>query len=143
MLLTLALGVGLLGCLDVFESDAGEVTAGVCHNEDSDPDTDIAWTTLHEKLKPGCGCHNPGPGGGGSQIEATGFSIGDYAAVRRGGQNSRDRIVVPGKPCDSYLYQKLSDAPPSGARMPSYGPYWNRADMLMLHDWIAEGARAD
>ena len=131
--------VALTGC-GVLESDAGELTAGMCRNEDSDPDTDVAFPAILSKMQTGCGCHNPS--GSGSQIESTGFSVGDYAAIRRGGQQSRDRIVVEGKPCESYLYLKVSDAPPSGARMPIYGPYWTRAEMALLHDWIAEGARA-
>jgi hypothetical protein len=133
--------VVLTGC-GVFESDAGELTAGVCHDEDTDPEQDVSFgMQVLPKLQMGCGCHNPS--GNGSQIDATGFSVGDFASIRRGGQQSRERIVVEGKPCDSVLYLKLSDAPPTGARMPIYGPYWSGADMALLHDWIAEGARAD
>jgi hypothetical protein len=133
--------VALSGC-GVLESDAGELTAGMCQDEDTNPDEDISFRSqILPMLQMGCGCHNPA--GSGSQIDATGFSVGDYAAIRRGGQQSRDRILVDNKPCDSYLYLKLSDAPPTGARMPLYGPYWSRAEMAMLHDWIAEGARAD
>ncbi|MET0343388.1 MAG: hypothetical protein ABW252_20425 [Polyangiales bacterium] len=140
-LLLLTLATASLGCLNLYDSESGPVIAGVCHDEDSDPDMDVAFVQIQDKLKMGCSCHNPQ--GNASQIDATGFSVGNYAALRRGGQASGDRIIVDGKPCDSFLYKKLSDAPPTGARMPVNGPYWSRADMLLLHDWIAEGARAD
>lgn len=142
LMLMLTAAAGLWGCLDVYDSDSGPVIAGVCRDEDSDPDVDVSFrAVIQPKLQMGCGCHNPA--GNASQIDATGFSVGDYPALRRGGQASGDRIVVAGKPCESFLYLKLSDAPPTGARMPVNGPYWTRADMQLLHDWIAEGARAD
>jgi len=137
----------LSACLDSLEPEVGELTAGACKNEDSDPDVDVSYTNdIKPRLHGGCSCHSPVPNPttgmiGGGSIDSTGFSVGDYGSLRRGGQNSRDNIVVPGDPCGSYLYQKLSDAPPSGSRMPTYGPYWSRTDMDLLSDWIAEGAR--
>lgn len=137
-----ALSLLLASCIDTLEPDVGELTAGACKNEDSDPDVDVSFAQqIKPKLQGGCSCHSPLPGSSGGAIDTTGFSVGDYASIRRGGQNSRDKIVVAGDPCGSFLYQKLSDAPPTGSRMPTYGPYWSRSDMTLLSDWIAEGAR--
>ena len=140
--LTLAV-VTLAGC-GLLGSDAGEVIAGNCDQEDSDPEVDVSYLAqIQPRLQMGCTCHNPIPPASGVAIDATGFSVGDYDSLRRGGNNSGDKIVIPGDPCGSFIYQKLSDAPPTGVRMPISGPYWSRSDMLLLHDWIAEGARDD
>ncbi|HEX5657845.1 MAG TPA: hypothetical protein VFX59_11650 [Polyangiales bacterium] len=127
-------------CVDTLEPDVGELTAGNCENEDSDPDTDVDPNAVLMKLQMGCACHNPTASA--ISIDSTGFSVGSFGSIKRGGNNSRDKIVVAGDPCGSYLYQKLSDAPPTGARMPPSGPYFSRSDMALLHDWIAEGADA-
>lgn len=137
-----ACGVVSLSCADTFEPEVGEVIAGVCKNEDTDPDVDVPFKeVVLAHLQMGCGCHNPS--GSGSAIDSTGFSVGDLSALMRGGQASRDKSVIPGDPCGSYLYQKLSESPPAGSRMPIFGPYWSRAEMAQLHDWIAEGAHAE
>ena len=84
------------------------------------------------------------------------FLQGRTAKVRRGtegskewhflpegtpqGANSAATIVVPGAPCESVLYLKLSAAPPSGARMPANGPpFFTTDELTLVHDWIAEG----
>jgi hypothetical protein len=128
-------------CVDTLGPEVGELTAGVCENDDSDPDVDVNPADVLAKLQMGCGCHNPT--GSGVSIDSTGFSVGSWANIRRGGNNSRDKSVIPGDPCGSYLFQKLGNAPPMGARMPPSGPYWSRSEMQMLHDWIAEGADAE
>ncbi|MET0284128.1 MAG: hypothetical protein ABW352_06650 [Polyangiales bacterium] len=128
-------------CVDTLEPEIGEVTAGNCENEDSDPDTDVEAEPILMHLKMGCGCHNPA--GSGVSIDSTGFSVGSWSSIKRGGNTGRDKSIVPGDPCGSVLYQKLSNAPPTGARMPPSGPYWSRAEMQALHDWIAEGANVD
>ncbi len=125
-------------CVDTFEPDVGELTAGNCESEDSDPDSDVDPMVILNHLQMGCGCHNPTMSG--VSIDGTGFSVGSWASIKRGGNNSHDKIIVAGDPCQSYLYQKLSNAPPSGTRMPISGPYWSRTEMEQLHDWIAEGA---
>lgn len=129
-------------CVDAGDPDVGELTAGVCKNDDTNEEVDVSFRNdILPKLQAGCSCHNPTMTG--SAIDSTGFSVGDYAAIRRGGSTSHEKIVIDGDPCNSYLYQKLADAPPTGARMPSSGPYWSRTDMALLHDWIAEGAHAN
>ncbi len=141
MVLLALLGVALIAgaCVSSAEPDVGEVIAGVCKNEDTDPAVMVSFKNdILPKLQMGCSCHNPTMGG--SAIDTTGFSVGDYASLRRGGSTSHDKIVVDGDPCDSFIYEKLSDAPPTGVRMPQNGPYWSRTDMALIHDWIAEGA---
>jgi hypothetical protein len=128
-------------CVDTLEPDIGEVTAGNCKTEDSDPDNDVDANAILMHLQMGCACHNPSASG--VSIDSTGFSVGSWSSIKRGGNNSRAKIIVPGDPCGSFLYQKLGDGPPTGARMPPSGPYWSRSDMLLLHDWIAEGAHVD
>jgi hypothetical protein len=131
-------------CIDTFEPEVGELTVVSCDNEDSNPDVDVSFENdLKPKFHAGCSCHSPLMPTSGGSIMTTGFSVGDYGSIMRGGTNSRDKIVIPGDPCGSYLYQKLSNAPPTGSRMPSGGPYWSRAELMLLTDWIAEGARAN
>lgn len=134
------LALAAWSCVDTLEPEVGDVIAGVCQNDDSDPEVDVPFSAIIMRLQTGCSCHNPT--GSGVSIDSTGFSVGDYSALRRGGNMSRDNAIIPGDPCGSYLYQKLSEAPPSGSRMPIFGPYWSRAEMAELHDWIAEGANA-
>jgi hypothetical protein len=138
LLAALLVVVAAAACVDTLDPDVGEVIAGNCENEDSDPDTDVSADSILMALQMGCPCHNPTMSA--VSIDSTGFSVGSWATIRRGGNNSRDKIVVPKDPCGSYLYNKLSPAPPSGARMPPSGPYWSRSQMQELHDWIAEGA---
>lgn len=134
------------GCLGAFEPEVGELRAGVCTPEDSDPAYDVSFGEdvfpLFERMspEPGCGCHLPSsrrPIG----IELSGLDLGSYSSLMRGGTTSADMIVVPGDPCASVLVQKLSSAPPFGARMPSNGPpYLSPDERALIADWIAEGA---
>ena len=132
-----------IGPLQAAPADAGLLdpdgtvfVPGLC--SDSDPMTKVSFgqhiRPLTTKSPGGClACH------GSSQT--SGFSLGSYEAMRRGGQNSGTRIVVPGKPCESVLVQKLGLAPPFGARMPYNGPpFYSAAELTLVRDWIAEGA---
>jgi hypothetical protein len=55
--------------------------------------------------------------------------------------------VVPGKPDDSILYQKLKEDPPFGDRMPlkkrsdPVGKYLSDDEMRVLAEWIRQGAK--
>ena len=140
---------GLLGfasCISDVEPDVGPVRAGVCRNEDSDPNHAVSFRNdlLPLFMRPfgaaGCGCHLPS-GRRSSGIDATGFDVSTYTSFVRGGNNSRDTAVVPGAPCMSLVVQKVSSAPPTGSRMPSDGPpYLSPKEIALLSDWIAEGA---
>lgn len=53
-------------------------------------------------------------------------------------------LVVPGKPDDSYLYQKLIQTQPKvGAQMPNNGDPLEPGRMALVRDWIAAGAQND
>lgn len=133
-------------CISGVEPEVGDLRAGTCKSEDSNPaelvsyKEDILPLFQRSGSQGGCTCHSPSnratPG-----IEQSGLSLEDYAALRRGGNNSRDNIVVPGDPCASYIVQKVSSAPPTGARMPPSGPpFMTPAEIALLSDWIYEGA---
>jgi hypothetical protein len=133
------LGLSALCAACVLEPDVGEPIAGVCKNEDTDREHDVSFEEdVLPLLTESCGCHDPAKFG--SAIDLVGFSIENYGKVRRGGANSGEEIVIEGDPCNSILLQKLSEAPPFGVRMPTFGPYLSRKEMALLHDWIAEGA---
>lgn len=146
--------VALAGCDISYEPDVGplqeeiSVDAGMGSSAsgpklarciDSDPSTNVSFSLqvrpLTTRSPGGCiGCH-------GSNT-TSGFSVGSYDSLRRGGLNSGTRIIVPGDPCASILPQKLGVAPPFGARMPYNGPpYFTAAELTLVRDWIAEGAQ--
>ena len=50
-------------------------------------------------------------------------------------------LVVPGKPDESYLYEKLSkDMPRTGVRMPNTGDPLEPERLQLVKDWITAGA---
>jgi hypothetical protein len=156
----IALALGMSGCDLTYEPDVGLLNeaeddddpgvdaavdpgtdgaiaaSGPC--VDSDPSTTVSFVLqvrpLLGRSPGGCtGCHGTGA--------ASGFNVTSYESLRRGGQVSNEHIVVAGAPCESVLLQKLSPAPPFGARMPYNGPpFFSAADRTVLRDWIAEGA---
>ena len=148
LLLTLVLaGGGLLGasCLGPLEPDVGPLVNPFCSDEDSDPDTDVSFSQdlmpLFMRDVGGCpACHLPGgetPVG----ITVGGLDLSTYETLFQGGVQSQGDIVLPGQPCDSVLYEKLSAGPPFGSRMPLNGPpFFTEAELMIVHDWIAEGA---
>jgi hypothetical protein len=134
------------GCLADVEPDVGALRAGTCMSRDSDATHDVSFArdVLPLFQRPGgqggCTCHQPSnrstPG-----IDQSGLSLDSYRSLLRGGNNSRDAIVVPGDPCASIIVQKVSSAPPFGTRMPPGGPpFMTPAEIALLADWIAEGA---
>ena len=117
--------------------DGGMMTevSGPC--ADSDPDVEVSFAEdvrpLTYKATGGCTCH--------ATSSTSGFNLGSYERLRRGGLNSGVNIIVPGKPCDSIIVQKLGLAPPFGSRMPYNGPpYFTAEELQVVKDWIAEGA---
>ena len=120
------------------ETDGGVAAATTEGCGDTDPTVDVSFGTqirpLTARSPGGClFCHGA--------TMTSGFSLGTYESLRRGGQISGVRIIVPGKPCESILAQKLGLAPPFGARMPYNGPpYFTAAELTLVRDWIAEGA---
>jgi len=138
------LGVAIVGACSL-TPDVGPRLAGSCDNTDSRPDTPVSFRAqirpLVGRSMGGCGCHLPTSGSPGTGTQLSGLDLSSFDAVRDGGMISGDRIVVAGDPCASVLYQKLTDAPPFGSRMPLNGPpFFNADELRLVHDWIAEGA---
>jgi hypothetical protein len=134
------------GCVNEIAPEIGPLRAGVCKPVDSDPDHDVSFKddvlTLFMRMpgQAGCSCHISSSRRTGG-IDATGLVLDSYATLMRGGTNSHDTIVVEGNPCASLIVQKVSTAPPTGARMPSDGPpYLTPPEIDLLSDWITEGA---
>jgi hypothetical protein len=135
----MVLALSLAGCLSGLEPEVGPVIAGQCKNDDSDSEVDVSFKDeVLPMLAMRCGCHDPK--GSGSAIDATAFSVGNYREVMRGGSKSADKAVIEGDACNSIIVQKVSEAPPFGARMPVSGPYFSSTETNLLRDWIVEGA---
>lgn len=133
-------------CISELEPDVGATRAGTCRPEDTDPFSDVSFRDdilpmfQRSGFQGGCSCHQPGNRST-IGIDQSGLSLLDYASLRRGGNTSGANIVVPGDPCASVIVQKVSNAPPSGARMPPGGPpFMSPEEIALLRDWIAEGA---
>jgi hypothetical protein len=150
----LLLLIAIAGCDISYEPDVGplqeevSVDAGtgsaaegpkLARCVDSDPMTNVSFSLqirpLTARSPGGClSCHGTNT--------TSGFNLGSYDSLRRGGLNSGTRIIVAGDPCASILPQKLGVAPPYGARMPYNGPpYFTAAELTLVRDWIAEGAQ--
>ena len=52
-------------------------------------------------------------------------------------------LVVPKKPDESLMLQKLSPNPPCGSRMPIGGTPFTDTQLEMIRSWIAGGAKND
>jgi hypothetical protein len=139
-LLGLAL-VSIAACVP----DVGPPLAGTCDNTDTNPEVDVSFSAqirpLLTRSPGGCICHMPTSTELGPATQIVGLNLGTLASLRAGGVTSGSQIVVEGEPCASIMYQKVSEAPPYGSRMPLNGPpYLTRDERQLLHDWIAEGA---
>jgi hypothetical protein len=135
----------LAGCARI-EPDVGPLLAGACDNADTDTTVSVSFSTqirpLLNRSPGGCGCHMPTASGLGPATQIVGLNLSSLALLRQGGVNSGAQIVVAGEPCASIIYQKTSEAPPFGSRMPLNGPpYMTPEEHQLLHDWIAEGAK--
>jgi hypothetical protein len=119
-----------------------------CSNVDSDPSTDVSFAReiqpLFFRANGGCAhCHDPN-GSNPVGVQLGGLDLSTYEALRRGGSVSASNIVVPGEPCNSDLYLKVTAGPRFGSRMPLDGPpFLGQDDLRLLSDWIAEGAQND
>lgn len=140
--------VGCGGLIDELDPAVGEPLSERCSNTDSDLSTPVSFSRdivpiLRGESGPGCSCHLPQkPDVNPIGFEQTGLSLETYDSLREGGLNSRSSIVVPGEPCSSFLWLKVSPGPPIGARMPYNGPpFLEPAQRQLIADWIAEGAR--
>lgn len=128
------------------EPDVGPATHARCMNADGDPGREVSFARdiapIFARDAVGCAtCHDPrspNPVG----VSLGGLDLTSYATLVAGGARSGPDIVVAGDPCGSVLYLKVSPGPPFGARMPHDGPpFLPEAELDLVHDWIAEGAR--
>jgi len=145
----LATGALAAACLDPVEPDVGDPVRPLCTDEDSDPGTPVSFsdqieTALLDRGDLACvDCHSSG-GANPLGLHTSGLSLSSYASLRRGGDRSGADIVLPGRPCESILLQKVGEAPPFGARMPLDGPpFLTPEERQLISDWIAEGANDD
>jgi hypothetical protein len=129
----------------VIEPEVGEPLTA-CVDADSNPAVKVVFKDQIRPIMAGkvpgptpCAmCHSP-LGGTMEGLNATGFDVHTLGDLRKGGRNTFDDIVVPGKPCASAIVQKLKGTY-GGARMPKGGPYWTAEQIQLMIDWIAEGA---
>ncbi len=76
--------------------------------------------------------------------DASGLDLSTLGALRRGGNNTRQNIVVPYSPDGSAIIAKLYGTFTVGVRMPKNGPpYWSDEDIELVEKWIAQGAKGD
>lgn len=146
-LLVVAAAAG--GCLDPLAPEVGEPLREACRNEDHHPDVAVDYQRdivdgIFRSSEYHClDCH--------SEYGATplgyyvgGLDLSSYQGLRAGGAQSGAAIVIPGRPCDSILFQKIDEGPPFGSRMPLDGPpYLDEEEEEILADWIAEGAHGE
>jgi hypothetical protein len=128
-------------CLDALAPDVGPVTPVSQCNDDLDPARAVSFRNdVSPIFRRACdGCHREG----GEGDLRSGFELETYVQLRAGGARSMGAIVVDGEPCASILWQKIGPAPPFGERMPMGQPPLPDAEIALIHDWIAEGARDD
>jgi hypothetical protein len=141
-----AAAVTAAGCLEAIAPEVGPPAQELCLDVDSDPDRPVRFRadivdTLFAREEIGCHeCHRPAaptPIG----FEVGGLDLSEHATLLAGGVVSRSDIVIPGRPCESILFQKVGVAPPFGGRMPLKGPpFLTEEERGLIHDWIAEGA---
>lgn len=137
------------GCSEFSPVQTPPNLAARCNDRDSNPAVEISFRRdilegiflVDRAAAPGCSCHNPTdalPVG----FQMSGLDLSSFATTRRGGMNTAATIVVPGQPCASVLFLKVTQSPPLGARMPRNGPpFLSEAQINLIHDWISEGAR--
>jgi len=145
-LASVALAGVCASCLGALEPEVGDLIEQPCSDEDSAPGTDVSFEyDLLEGVfvnpPGGClSCHDP-QGANPIGYQVGGLDLTSYEGLVAGGVNSGTDIVLPGEPCVSVLHEKLGESPPFGGRMPLNGPpFLDEAAILLVADWIAEGA---
>lgn len=141
----LALGAAGGACKEL-DPETGDLRPS-CDDVDSNPAVSVDFVRdirplIDNKVEgtKGCiGCHSA-TGGTMEGFNATGLDLSKLQTLRRGGANTAGRILVPGKPCDSAIVQKLQGTF-TGGRMPKGGPFWDASKIQLVRDWIAEGAQ--
>ena len=142
-----AFACALLASCSVFEPDIGGVSPPVDAGDPVIFGRDIRPLIQRSATDPsghGCAsCHDSTaplhPG-----TDESGLDLSTLGALRRGGNNTRQNIVVPYSPDGSALVAKLYGTFTVGERMPRNGPpYWSDDDIELVERWIAQGAKGD
>ena len=132
----------LAGCIADLGPEVGPPRRALCDDADSEPGTatDFQADVLPILEQNRCfDCHTP-TGKTPFGFEVSGLDLSTRATLLAGGARSGTAIVIPGRPCDSILVQKVDGAPPFGGRMPLDGPpFLADREIQILGDWIAEG----
>jgi len=131
-------------CSDNFVPELGPPLTDRCRNRDSNPDQTVSFDRdilegIFKTNKTCVPCHDP-KGEAPYGFQQGGLNLTSWSSTMAGGANSAADIVVPGEPCGSRLLQKVGATPPSGSRMPLIGPPLSVTQVMLIHDWIAEGA---
>jgi hypothetical protein len=149
--LALAVGLGTvaLGGCDQLDPQTGP-TSVACSDTDSDPANPVSFAM---QIRPLMDRSSTDPTGHGCLTchystqpihvctDLTGLDVATLGALRQGGTISGANIIIPGKPCESALVQKLQGDYFEGLQMPKDGPpYWSQDEIQLVIDWIAEGA---
>lgn len=137
------------GCSEFSPVETPPNLTARCRDEDTNPRVAVSFQRdilqgiflVRRETAPGCSCHNPAddlPVG----FQMSGLDLSSFATALRGGTNTPNTAVIAGQPCRSALFLKVTESPPFGARMPRNGPpFLTDAQIRLIHDWIAEGAR--
>ena len=142
--LSLVLVPTLFAC-DSFVPQLGQQLQPRCVEADGDPSTEVSFgADIVAGIFRGSGaclpCHDPlGPDPQG--YLQGGLDLTRHAGVLAGGVNSGAATAIPGKPCGSWLWLKVTSSPPSGSQMPLAAAALSAQQLQLIHDWIAEGAR--
>lgn len=147
MRLAIVLFAGALSSCTVIEPEVGDRLTQ-CVDADSDPAHTVSFKDQIRPImngavpgpKPCVNCHVPNVNLH-EGFDATHFDISTLATIRKGGINTADDILVPGKPCSSAIVQKIRGTYHDGVRMPKGGPYWDDQQTQLIMDWVFEGAK--
>lgn len=137
--------LALTGCVSDFAPDLGPPMGNQCRDRDSDPDSDVEFATdILDGVFRSSGmclpCHDAKAAQPDGYLDS-GLDLSGHSKLMAGGANSAGDIVIPGQPCSSWLFLKLGAGPPSGSRMPLKMPPLAPDQLMLIHDWISEGAK--
>ncbi len=133
------LAAGMAGCPDGTPPSNGNSLECATGSALGVPTVSYAGDVLPILEESGClsgGCH-------GGAFPSSDYSMLSYDDVFVAGIQAtafQDCPIVPGDPDGSYLIEKISAMPRSGARMPFLGGPLSEAEIEVVRTWIAEGA---
>ncbi len=143
-LLSLALGVLLLGCPAANDDDSAPPPGDGDDDDLTEEPLEPIWANVFDLLSFRCGCHD------GEQREGDLYDLTDpdsawsvLVGVPSQGLPGMD-LVEPGEAEASYLYLKIADlhraAGGDGNRMPPTGFALTPTKVALVRDWIDGGA---